>query len=165
MTASRIMRRTAVAASAVVVALAVPATASTPVRSAPPQTAGSAAAGRGGNPASAIDHVADFYGAYVDVLHDSGRTRLSDALRGHYLTPAFRAELARWESHHHTDGVLRHKGVPQSWQVTYNDSGMGHCWTRVKLTWKDHRHGVHHTRLMVQSDLATRLISGIRTGS
>ncbi|GGS26658.1 hypothetical protein GCM10010252_76940 [Streptomyces aureoverticillatus] len=111
-----------------------------------------------------MDHVAGFYGAYTDVLYDSGHSSLTDSLRRHYLTRAFRAELGQWESKHHMDGMLRHKGVLKAWQVTYNDSGMGHCWTRVKLTWEDSRHQVRHTRLMVQSDLATRLISGIKTG-
>ncbi|MFI7413417.1 hypothetical protein ACIBU0_32550 [Streptomyces sp. NPDC049627] len=117
---------------------------------------------RSGSPASVVDRVADFYGAYIDVLYDSGRGRLADSLRGHYLTPKLRSSLARWEAAHHKDGVLRAKGVPISWQVVYNDSGMGHCWTRVTLTWQDAGKHVHRTRLMVQSDLATRLISGIK---
>nr|WSY50442.1 hypothetical protein OG999_10100 [Streptomyces sp. NBC_00886] len=61
------------------------------------------------------------------------------------------------------DGVLRGKSVPTGWKVVYNDSGMGHCWTRATLTWQDSAHKVHHTHLMIQSDLATRLISDIRT--
>ncbi|MER5446427.1 hypothetical protein ABT065_12400 [Streptomyces sp. NPDC002764] len=124
--------------------------------------ADTAVQGRDGNPASTVDHVADFYGAYTDVLHDVGHGRLSDALRGHYLTPELRRALARWEAAHHRDGVLRAKGVPTQWRVEYNDSGMGHCWTRVTLTWNDPGKHKRTSHVMIQSDLATRLISGIR---
>ncbi|MFF4550087.1 hypothetical protein [Streptomyces sp. NPDC001435] len=117
---------------------------------------------RKGSPRSAVDRVADFYGAYVDVLYDSGRNGLADALRAHYLTVGLRANLAQWESAHHKDGVLRAKGVPIAWEVVYNDSGMGHCWTRVTLTWQDSGDRVHRTHLMIQSDLESQLISGIR---
>ncbi|WP_030684391.1 hypothetical protein [Streptomyces sp. NRRL B-1347] len=122
-----------------------------------------AAPSRSGTPTSTVDRVADFYGAYIDVLYDTGNGRLARALRGHYLTAGLRHSLARWESTHHKDGVLRVKGVPTAWKVVYNDSGMGRCWSRVTLTWKDSRGHVHHTRLMVQSDLTTRLISAIKT--
>ncbi|MHC3469538.1 hypothetical protein ACYF6T_12560 [Streptomyces sp. 7R007] len=118
--------------------------------------------GRSGNPASAVDHVADFYGAYADALHDVGHGRLTDALRRHYLTAELRRALARWEAEHHQDGVLRTKGTPTGWSVEYNDSSMGHCWTRATLTWNDGGKHEHTVRLVIQSDLATRLISGIR---
>ncbi|WP_328500526.1 hypothetical protein OG828_07275 [Streptomyces sp. NBC_00457] len=58
--------------------------------------------------------------------------------------------------------MLRAKGVPTAWQVVYNDSGMGHCWTRVTLTWQDPGNRSHRSHLMIQSDLATGRISGIR---
>ncbi|MEU6394692.1 hypothetical protein [Streptomyces sp. NPDC046939] len=119
--------------------------------------------GRGGSPTSAVDRAADFYGTYIDVLHDSGHGRLSAALRGHYLTGNLRHNLARWEAAHHEDGVLRAKGVPVQWSVAYNDSGMGHCWSRATLTWQDSGGRTHRTHLMVQSDLATGLVSGIET--
>lgn len=122
-----------------------------------------AAPGRSGSPTSAVDRVADFYGTYVDVLHDSGHGQLSGALRSHYLTPGLQRSLARWEAAHHQDGVLRAKGVPDQWSVVHNDSGMGHCWSRVTLTVQDSGHRAHRTHLMVQSDLATGLISGIKT--
>jgi hypothetical protein len=118
---------------------------------------------REGSPTSAVDRVSDLYGAYIDALYDSGRGRLTDTLRAHYLTPKLRQRLTRWEAAHPQDGVLRAKGVPTAWKVVYNDSGMGHCWTRVTLTWQDSASRVRHTHLMVQSDLETRLISGIRT--
>ncbi|MBJ3810678.1 hypothetical protein JGB26_26875 [Streptomyces flavofungini] len=117
---------------------------------------------RSGAPTSTVDRVADFYGAYIDVLFDTGKGRLAHALRSHYLTAGLRQSLVRWESAHHKDGVLRVKSVPTAWKVVYNDSAMGHCWTRVTLTWQDSGNHVHHTRLLVQSDLATRLISGIK---
>ncbi|MDN3027927.1 hypothetical protein [Streptomyces sp. S.PB5] len=117
---------------------------------------------RTGSPTSAVDRVADFYGAYVDVLYDVGHGRLTSALRAHYLTPGLQRSLARWEAAHHKDGVLRAKGVPTRWTVVYNDSGMGHCWSRVTLTWQDSGHRTHRTHLMVQSDLATMLISDIK---
>lgn len=120
---------------------------------------------RDGSPRSTVDRVADFYGAYIDVLYDSGRGRLADSLREHYLTARLRADLARWEKAHHTDGVLRAKGVPAAWKVVCSDSGMGHCWTRVTLTWEDAGNQVHHMRLLVRSDLETQLISGIRIAS
>jgi hypothetical protein len=126
----------------------------------PPSTA--TAAGRSGSPQSTVDRVADFYGAYIDVLYDSGHSPLADSLRRHYLTAGLRHSLARWEAAHHKDGILRAKGVPTAWKVVYNDSGMGHCWTRATLTWQDGNR-TRHTHLMIQSDLATRLISGIRT--
>ncbi|AZQ40899.1 hypothetical protein EJ357_43700 [Streptomyces cyaneochromogenes] len=141
-----------------------PAAASGGVRADTPATVTSLAGtpARSGSPTSTVDRVADFYGAYIDVLFDSGRGRLANSLRGHYLTEQLRSSLARWEAAHHRDGVLRAKGVPIAWKVVYNDSGMGHCWTRVTLTWQDTGNQVHRTHLMVQSDLATRLISGIK---
>ncbi|MFI1798766.1 hypothetical protein ACH427_15640 [Streptomyces sp. NPDC020379] len=115
---------------------------------------------RGGSPASAVDRVADFFGAYSDVLHDQGRGRLSDSLREHYLTADLRTRLELWEKEHGGDGVLRTEGTPSSWTVTYGDSGMGHTWTHVVLTCDAHGHSTR-TRLEVQSDLATLRISDI----
>ncbi|MBJ3808191.1 hypothetical protein [Streptomyces flavofungini] len=60
--------------------------------------------------------------------------------------------------------MLRAKGVPTRWNVTYDGSGMGHCWTRITLTWKTPGHPAHHTYLTAQPDLATELISGIQSG-
>ncbi|MEU6379226.1 hypothetical protein [Streptomyces sp. NPDC046909] len=126
-------------------------------------TAAAGVTSRSGSPTSTVDRVADFYGTYIDVLYDTGRGRLANALRAHYLTTDLQRSLARWETVHHRDGVLRAEGVPVRWSVVYNDSGMGHCWSRVTLTWQDPGNRTHHTHLMVQSDLATMLISGIRT--
>ncbi|MDX2545119.1 hypothetical protein ACOT81_05970 [Streptomyces sp. WI04-05B] len=120
---------------------------------------------REGSPQSVVGHVADFYGAYTDALYDLGRGELAHALRHHYLTAELCRSLIRWEAAHQGDGVLRAKGVPARWSVTYNDSGMGHCWSRVTLSWEGpgHEAPAHHTHLLVRSDLATRRISGIWT--
>ncbi|MET8471813.1 hypothetical protein ABZY90_25810 [Streptomyces sp. NPDC006422] len=117
---------------------------------------------RTGSPTSAVDRVADFYGTYIDVRHDSGRGPLANALRAHYLTHNLQRSLSRWETTHRRDGVLRSNATPAQWRVDYHDSGMGHCWTTVTLTWQGRGHHTHHTGLMVRSDLATRLISDIR---
>ncbi|MDN3029197.1 hypothetical protein [Streptomyces sp. S.PB5] len=163
MATSRTLRR--IAPGGALVALgAVPATTTAAVRADAVSTATAPTApGRAGRPTSAVDRVADFYGACIDVLYDCGRSRLADALRTHYLTAGLRQDLARWEAEHHRDGVLRAKGVPVAWKVVHNDSGMGHCWTRATLTWQDSADRTHRTRLMIQSDLATLLISGIRS--
>ncbi|MFI6010125.1 hypothetical protein ACIBAG_15125 [Streptomyces sp. NPDC051243] len=165
MTTSRTLRHVALIGAVAALGASVPTVASGGVRAddTPPDvTTITAAPSRSGSPNSTVDRVADFYGAYIDVLFDSGRSGPADALRGHYLTAKLRSSLARWEAAHHKDGVLRAKGVPIAWKVDYNDSGMGHCWTRVTLTWQDSGNRVHRTQLMVQSDLATRLISGIK---
>ncbi|MDF3148795.1 MULTISPECIES: hypothetical protein [unclassified Streptomyces] len=162
MATSRTFRRAALVGAVAALGASVPTAASGGVREDTPATVTTAPA-RSGSPTSTVDRVADFYAAYIDVLFDSGRGRLADSLRGHYLTEQLRSSLARWEADHHRDGVLRAKGVPIAWKVVYNDSGMGHCWTRVTLTWQDAGNRVHRTQLMVQSDLATRLISGIKS--
>ncbi|MEU6378745.1 hypothetical protein [Streptomyces sp. NPDC046909] len=164
----RAVRRVALGSVVLALAATAPATATglrTERGSANATTATTAAPARTGTPRSAVDRVADFYGTYIDVLYDSGRGRLAGALRTHYLTAGLRADLARWEAAHHKDGVLRAKGVPIAWEVVYNDSGMGHCWSRVTLTWEDSGEHTHRTRLMVQSDLSSQLISGIRSDS
>lgn len=116
---------------------------------------------RVGSPRSAVDHVANFYGAYTDALHDTGRGQLAGALRLRYLTPTLRRRLTQWEANHHQDGVLRAQGVPSRWSVAHRDSGLGHCWSVVTLTWDEKGQPARRTRLRIRSDLATRLISGI----
>lgn len=158
MTTSRALRRGALPA----LGASVPATATGRRADATPSITAPDAPSREGSPQSTVDRVADFYGTYIDALYDSGRGRLTDALRDHCLTAGLQQTLARWEAAHHQDGVLRAKGVPIAWQVVYNDSGMGHCWSRVALTWQDSGNRTHRTHLIIQSDLDTRLISGIR---
>ncbi|KOT51375.1 hypothetical protein ADK43_32185 [Streptomyces rimosus subsp. rimosus] len=99
--------------------------------------------------------------ASIDAIHDSGRGRPAKALRTHYLTPGLRKRLAGWEDQHHTDGVPYARRATDSWQAVHNDTGMGHAWTRVRLTWENAEHHTH-VHLMVQSDPATARISGIR---
>ncbi|CAM5343091.1 MULTISPECIES: hypothetical protein [Streptomyces] len=160
MATSRTFRHAALVGALAAVGASVPAVASGVGVDTP--AAVTTAPARSGSPTNTVDRVADFYGAYIDILFDSGRGASANSLRGHYLTDQLRSSLARWEATHHRDGVLRSKGVPIAWNVVYNDSGMGHCWTLVTLTWQDSGNRVHRTHLMVQSDLATRLISGIK---
>jgi hypothetical protein len=115
---------------------------------------------RGGAPNSALDRVADFYGAYIDAVYGN-HPRLAGVLRMDYLTHSLQTQLAIWEQRMHADGVLRAQNVPLAWKVSYQGSGMGHMWSVVTLTWGTGRHATT-TRLAVQSDLATRLISGIK---
>ncbi|ATL32218.1 hypothetical protein [Streptomyces formicae] len=165
MTAYPKARRLTSAASALLLALAVPVASASSVERDSLSRAPDTVPTRSGSPASTVDHVANFYGAYIDAVHDTGRGSLTKSLRHHYLTAGLRKSLSGWEAAHHRDGVLRAKGVPSAWKVTYQDSGMGHCWTRVTLTWHDRRHRVHHSYLLVQSDTATMDISGIRMDS
>lgn len=118
---------------------------------------------RGGSPDSAVDRVADFYGAYIDAVSgDSGS--LPESLRAYYLTQDLQQRLAVWEQTHHADGVLRAQNVPTHWEVAYDNSGAGHLFTTVTLTWGTGK-SADHTRLAVQSDLSTKLISDIEDGS
>ncbi|PSJ29766.1 hypothetical protein B7P34_05815 [Streptosporangium nondiastaticum] len=117
---------------------------------------------REGSPDSAVDRVADFYGAYIDAV-DDGTDDLGSELRAHYLTEDFRQRLAAWEEANHADGVLRAQDVPTHWAVRYHDSGAGHLFTTVTLTWGTGP-DAGHTRLAVQSDLSTKLISDIEDG-
>ncbi|WP_240351100.1 hypothetical protein [Streptomyces olivoreticuli] len=103
--------------------------------------------------------MADFYGAYIDAVSD-GTDDLAEHLRAHYLTEDLRQRLAAWEETNHADGVLRAQDVPTGWEVRYHDSGAGHLFTTVTLTWGTGP-GAGHSQLAVQSDLATKLISDI----
>jgi hypothetical protein len=48
--------------------------------------------------------------------------------------------------------------------VTAGDSGAGHTWSTVRLTWGSAQHSTY-TYLTVQSDLATKKISDIKAKS
>lgn len=126
-----------------------------------------------GSPTSAVNRVAQFYGAYIDALHDSGhasgrdsgrdsgRGPLANALRAAYLTKDLRDKLRKWENDNKADGVLRAQNVPAAWAVKYHDTNGNQVLSYVRLTWgtaTQHR----YTYLGVQSDLRTKLISGIR---
>jgi hypothetical protein len=114
-----------------------------------------------GDPQSAVDHVGDFYGAYIDAIWDGDSGSLPADLRTHYLTTGLQKRLAAWENTNHADGVLRAQDVPQGWQVTYDGSGAGHAFTTVRLQWGNPANP-DYTYLKVQSDLATRKISDIQ---
>ena len=87
-----------------------------------------------GKPSDDITRIADFYGAYIDAVNDEGGGALQDALRSHYLTPAFQKELNAWEDKEHADGVLRAQNVPLAWKVTDNGTA-DHTEAVVTLTW------------------------------
>ncbi|MEU3354375.1 hypothetical protein [Streptomyces sp. NPDC037389] len=119
---------------------------------------------RQGGTSSVVDRVASFYGAYVDARTGTPDTTLSNALRAHYLTKEFRTRLETWERKNAADGVLRAQNTPRAWQVTYDNSGAGHTWTKVRLTWGDEKKPTY-TYLSVQSDIATKAISDIKEGT
>ncbi|QCX76733.1 hypothetical protein C9F11_15330 [Streptomyces sp. YIM 121038] len=117
---------------------------------------------RSGSPGPAYERVAHFYGAYVDMAGAPGSAKAAAALRTFYLTPDLRERLLDWERRHDADGVLRAQNAPTAWRVTAGDSGMGKTTSTVRLTWGT---GQKHTYtyLTVQSDLATRRITDIRS--
>ncbi|MEV6164671.1 hypothetical protein AB0L71_22630 [Streptomyces sp. NPDC052052] len=108
----------------------------------------------------AHQRVAHFYGAYVDAVTARGGGGLATALRTFYLTPHLRTQLDAWERRNHADGVLRAQNTPLAFRVTPGDSGAGHTWSKVRLTWSNGKHP-RYTYLTVQSDLRTGRISGI----
>lgn len=152
---NRTVKRTAVAL-AILLTLSAPATAFAAEAPSPPVRAGTSD--------SAEDRVAAFYGAYTDARSGDPDTSLANALRAHYLTKEFRVRLESWEHSNHVDGILRAQNTPRAWEVSYDNSGAGHTWTRVRLTWGDDQHPTY-TYLSVQSDLSTKLISDIKEES
>ncbi|MFI8070965.1 hypothetical protein ACIF85_19535 [Streptomyces sp. NPDC086033] len=88
-----------------------------------------------GKPSDNITRIADFYGAYIDAVTDEGSGDLRDALRAHYLTPAFQKQLNAWEEQEHADGVLRAQNVPLAWKVTDNGTTAARTEAVVTLTW------------------------------
>ncbi|MCI3930814.1 hypothetical protein [Streptomyces sp. AN091965] len=117
---------------------------------------------RSGSPGPAYERVAHFYGAYIDVANDPGSNKAAAALRTFYLTPDLRERLLGWERRHDADGVLRAQNVPTAWRVTAGDSGMGKTTSTVRLTWGTGQKPTY-TYLTVQSDLATRRITDIKS--
>ncbi|MCF3184092.1 hypothetical protein IPZ70_29710 [Streptomyces polychromogenes] len=110
-----------------------------------------------GSPEGSFTRIADFYGSYIDAVHD-GDGRTADQLRAFYLSEPLQRELRQWEEANHANGVLRAQNVPLKWKVTSVDSGMGKTNASVTLTWS----GSTTTTLHVQADLATRKITSIR---
>ncbi|MGR6968236.1 hypothetical protein ACU639_01235 [Streptomyces cynarae] len=118
--------RTILAAGVLAVALGVGATA---------QASAGAPRSVSGKPSDDITRIADFYGAYIDAVIDEDSGNLGQALRNHYLTPAFEKELAAWEDREHADGVLRAQNVPLAWKVTDNGTTRDYTEAVVTLTW------------------------------
>ncbi|MBL1104241.1 hypothetical protein JK361_06415 [Streptomyces sp. 5-8] len=87
-----------------------------------------------GKPSDNITRIADFYGAYIDAVTDEGSGGLQQALRSHYLTPAFQKELNAWEKKNHANGVLRAQNVPLAWKVTDNGTA-DYTEAVITLTW------------------------------
>ncbi|THA72186.1 hypothetical protein E6P78_02585 [Streptomyces sp. A0958] len=153
--ARRAVGRTLLATALLAAAVAVPAAAATPrgtTAAAPVRDEVASQESR------LVDH---FYGAYIDAVSAEDGGALATALRGFYLTPALRAELDDWEAANHADGVLRAQDVPAAYRVTAGDSGAGHTWCTVRLTWGSPANPTY-TYLAVRSDLATGKVSGIR---
>ncbi|OIJ63511.1 hypothetical protein [Streptomyces mangrovisoli] len=104
-----------------------------------------------------ITRIADFYGTYIDAELDKDGDNLPEALRAHYLTPAFQKQLAAWENREHADGVLRAQNVPSAWKVTDNGTVGNHREALVTLTWG----GGTTTKLVVDMTRDTHRISRI----
>lgn len=160
------MNRSRTTGRALVVALLLTTAASVPALAGPRDTPATRSApasfgpSRSGSPGIVYDRVAHFYGAYIDVANDPGSNALAAELRKFYLTPDLRSRLLAWEKRNHADGVLRAQNVPSAWKVTPGDSGMGHTYTTVRLTWGSGKSKTY-TYLTVRSDLETRRISDI----
>ena len=157
---SAVLSAATVATLAATAAVVSPALASADVRPAATPAAAHAPIASG-SPSSAVDRVADFYGAYIDAHYGKGMGGLGADLRAHYLTKGLQVQLAAWEKKNHADGVLRAQNVPNAWAVTAANAGAGHVFTTVVFTWGTGRHATH-TQVSVQSDLATGLISNIK---
>ncbi|WP_406381575.1 hypothetical protein [Streptomyces sp. NBC_01618] len=131
-----------------------------PAATAAPQAPAAAAPARSDAGAPAFQQVAHFYAAYIDAVTAQGGGKLATALRSFYLTPQLRTQLATWEQRNHADGVLRAQNTPLAFRVTSGDSGAGHTWSTVRLTWSKGKHP-RYSYLTVRSDLRTYKISGI----
>ncbi|MDI3422998.1 hypothetical protein [Streptomyces luteolus] len=146
---------------------AVPAAAAVQTEPVPVQTEerSAAAPSHSGGPRNVAERVAHFYAAYVDVAYsadDLADDTAATELRKFYLTSELRSRLAKWEQQNEADGVLMAQNVPSAWKVTPGDSGMGHTWSTVRLTWGSGQDRTY-TYIAVQSDLATRKISDIKS--
>ncbi|MFJ9676735.1 hypothetical protein ACIRP2_01560 [Streptomyces sp. NPDC101194] len=150
----RALARTVLATALLSVVAVVPAAASAP------QAPKAATPVRSDAGTPAYQQVAHFYGAYIDALTVKGGGKLAAALRSFYLTPHLRTQLNTWERRNHADGVLRAQNTPLAFRVTSGESGAGHTWSKVRLTWSNGKHPTY-TYLTVRSDLRTGKISGI----
>ncbi|WP_371668425.1 hypothetical protein OG985_12655 [Streptomyces sp. NBC_00289] len=125
-TVRRPVRRTALTASLLAVALGLGATA---------QASAGAPRSVSGKPSDSVTRIADFYGAYIDAQSDPDHGgRLAQELRKYYLSASFLKELKTWEAENHADGVLRAQNVPLKWKVTDNGTA-DHTEAGITLTW------------------------------
>ncbi|MER6547998.1 hypothetical protein [Streptomyces sp. NPDC001250] len=118
-----------------------------------------------GDPRNATQHVADFYGAYIDAVWATGDKSAGDAakaLRAFYLSAAAQEKVAAFEKKEHADGILFAQNVPVKWKVTYIGSGAGHATSRVTLTWGDGPHAAA-SAIDVQSSLKTLKITDLKS--
>ncbi|MFJ5719927.1 hypothetical protein [Streptomyces sp. NPDC093149] len=150
----RAVARTLLATALLSVVAVVPAAASAP------RAPMAAAPVRSDAGTPAYQQVAHFYGAYIDAVRAEGGGKLAAALRSFYLTSHLRTQLNTWERRNHADAVLRAQNTPLDFRVTPGESGAGHTWSKVRLTWSNGKHPAH-TYLTVRSDLRTGRISGI----
>lgn len=153
---------TAVALTAgLTLAAVTPALAGNAVSHAPRAAAVSSAQG---DPRNVTQHVADFYGAYIDSVwatEDPAAAANAKALRAFYLSAAAQKKVAAYERKDHADGILFAQNVPVKWKVTYTGSGAGHATSRVTLTWSDGS-GAEVSKIDVQSDLKTLKITDLK---
>ncbi|MGW0765640.1 hypothetical protein [Streptomyces sp. NPDC002676] len=117
-----------------------------------------------GDARNVTQHVADFYGAYIDAVwanEDTTAGAAAKALRGFYLSAAAQKKVAAYEKKEHADGILFAQNVPVKWKVAYTGSGAGHATSRVTLTWGDGA-GAEVSRIDVVSDLKTLKITDLK---
>ncbi|GAA2375675.1 hypothetical protein GCM10010246_83280 [Streptomyces cuspidosporus] len=95
-------------------------------------------ADRSGAAESAFDHVANFYGAYIDA-RGSASEELGQELRRHYLTADLRGRLAAWEGRHAPWGTPGREcgspGAPGSRRPTTGTAwprGLWATWTAIR---------------------------------
>ncbi|MFH8471659.1 hypothetical protein [Streptomyces sp. NPDC018000] len=150
----RAIGRTLLATALLTVVAAVPAAA------AAPQAPVAAAPVRSDAGTPAYQQVAHFYGAYIDAVTAKDGDKLATALRTFYLTPQLCTQLKTWEQRNHADGVLRAQNTPLAFRVVSGESGAGHTWSKVRLTWRNGKHPTY-SYLTVRSDLRTGKISAI----
>ncbi|MFB7496311.1 hypothetical protein ACFC09_16740 [Streptomyces sp. NPDC056161] len=162
------IRRTLPTAAAVTAALSLaavaPALAGTGTGTAPTGGRAASAPAVQGDPRSATQRVADFYGAYIDSVWDGEDPAAgadAKALRAFYLTADARRKVEAYEAKEHADGILFAQNVPVKWKVAPTGSGGGHATNRVTLTWSDGP-GAQVTKIDVRSDLRTRKITDLR---
>jgi hypothetical protein len=117
-----------------------------------------------GDPRDVTQHVADFYGAYIDSVwatEDPSAAAVAKALRAFYLSADARKRVAAYEEKEHADGILFAQNVPVKWKVTHTGSGAGHATSRVTLTWSDGPNA-QVSRIDVQSDPKTLEITDLK---